>query len=78
MTGLIWAASLFFLALIFRIAAIQAKGFEKKLRCETETFRPEVADKLRRAEKTLRILCFVTMGLAVVVAIVFTALQLMA
>jgi hypothetical protein len=78
MTGLIWAVSLFFLALLFRIAALQAKGFEKKLRGEGKTLRPEMAEKLGRAEKTLRLLCYVAIGAAVVVAVVFTALELAA
>jgi hypothetical protein len=76
MTGLIWSVSLFFLALLFRIASVQAKGFEKKLRGEGRTFRPEMAEKLRRTEKLLRILCFVTMGVAAAAAVVFTALKL--
>lgn len=78
MTGLLWAASLFFLALLFRIASIQAKGFEKKLRGEGKTLRPEMAEKLRRTEKILRMLCYITIGIAAVVAVVFTVLKLAA
>ena len=69
MTGFIWSVSLFFLALLFWIGSAQARGFEKKLRGEGVTFRPELAEKLRRTEKLLLILCFITIGVAAAAAV---------
>lgn len=78
MTGLIWAVTIFFVAMLFRITALQAQGFEAKLRGNGQTLRPEMAKKLKRTEKVCFILSYITFGIALIVAIVSTALQLTA